>query len=275
MASNPRVYDVFDEDDKLDMESDWPAHEWIGCGKKYQNIEATLPPLSLSPAGFFSDFRVPKFETEADGARDDTNIVFDAAEPSFIPANPLDLPLLPSATIQRLDADFGQAWFDGKKSIRKGPELPLTPSQTLKRRRTASRKLQCSSIVSEADISHLTPLQIDGWVFAADRVSYAVARTYEHSGGRSFRRIHQSAAILGLSTFAHLPSGAIIVWVPDGITLTERSAEVSKKTIAMFTELQREKAGLIRMVTALTTVQRKSGADINVLDLEEDDGVAD
>src|ERR1700761_6635394 len=136
MASNPRVYDVFDEDDKLDMESDWPAHEWIGCGKKYQNvprdialraqftrqvpreIEATLPPLSLSPAGFFSNFRVPKFETEADGARDDTNIAFDATEPSFIPANPLDLPLLPSATIQRLDADFGQAWFDGKKSIR-------------------------------------------------------------------------------------------------------------------------------------------------------------
>ncbi|KAJ7209552.1 hypothetical protein GGX14DRAFT_395049 [Mycena pura] len=271
MASNPRVYDVFDEDDKLDMESDWPAHEWIGCGKKYQNIEATLPPLSLSPAGFFSDFRVPKFETEADGARDDTNIVFDAAEPSFIPANPLDLPLLPSATIQRLDADFGQAWFDGKKSIR--IQDPHT-GKTLKRRRTASRKLQCSSIVSEADISHLTPLQIDGSTNIG-QVSYAVARTYEHSGGRSFRRIHQSAAILGLSTFAHLPSGAIIVWVPDGITLTERSAEVSKKTIAMFTELQREKAGLIRMVTALTTVQRKSGADINVLDLEEDDGVAD
>ncbi|KAJ7191853.1 hypothetical protein GGX14DRAFT_596768 [Mycena pura] len=181
-------------------------------------------------------------------------------------------------------------------------------NEILKRRRTASKKLQCSSIVSEANINHLTPLQTDGWVFAIDRgelilgqvitlyskgcgkggrhdwvsrstnigeVSYAVARTYEHSGGRSFRRIHQSAAILGLSTFAHLPSGAIIVRVPDGINLTERSAEVSKKTIAMFTELQREKAGLIRMVTVLTTVQRKSGANINVLDLEEDDGIAD
>ncbi|KAJ7199470.1 hypothetical protein GGX14DRAFT_401412 [Mycena pura] len=107
------------------------------------------------------------------------------------------------------------------------------------------------------------------------QVSYAVIRTYEHSGGRSFRRIHQSAAILSISMFAHLPSGMILIRVPDGVKVTERSAEVSKKTIALFTELLREKAWVMRMVTVLTTIQRNSGGNVNVLDIEEDDGVDD
>ncbi|KAJ7187518.1 hypothetical protein GGX14DRAFT_409122 [Mycena pura] len=93
--------------------------------------------------------------------------------------------------------------------------------------------------------------------------------------GRSFRRIHHTAAILGISTFAYLLSGAILIRVPDGVKVTERSAEVSKKMIALFTDLLREKAGVMRMVTVLTTVQRKSGGNVNVLDIEEDDGVDD
>ncbi|KAJ7191259.1 hypothetical protein GGX14DRAFT_579109 [Mycena pura] len=172
----------------------------------------------------------------------------------------------------------------------------------------AAKKLQCSGVVSEADINHLTPLQRDEWVFAVDRgrliigqvltiyskgggkagrhdwvsqstnvgqISYAVVRAYEHSGDRSFRRIHHSAAILGLATFAHLPSGAILARVPERVKVTERNAEVSKKTSALFAELLREKTALLRMVTVLTTVQRKSGVKINVVDIEEDDGVDD
>ncbi|KAJ7216354.1 hypothetical protein GGX14DRAFT_391194 [Mycena pura] len=107
------------------------------------------------------------------------------------------------------------------------------------------------------------------------QVSYAVIRTYKHSGGRSFRRIHQSAAILSISMFAHLPSGVILIRVPDGVKVTERSAEVSKKTIALFTELLREKAWVMHMVTVLTMIQRNSGGNVNVLDIEEDDGVDD
>ncbi|KAJ7220766.1 hypothetical protein GGX14DRAFT_389160 [Mycena pura] len=103
------------------------------------------------------------------------------------------------------------------------------------------------------------------------RVHCFIAR---RARGRSFRRIHHTAAILGISTFAYLLSGAILIWVPDGVKVTERSAEVSKK-IALFTELLREKAGVMRMVTVLTTVQRKSGGNVNVLDIEEDDGVDD
>ncbi|KAJ7206417.1 hypothetical protein GGX14DRAFT_397221 [Mycena pura] len=78
--------------------------------------------------------------------------------------------------------------------------------------------------------------------------------------GHSFRRIHDTAAILGISTFAYLLSGAILIRVPDGVKVTERSAEVSKETIALFTELLREKAGVMRMVTVLTTIPRYRGS---------------
>ncbi|KAJ7194865.1 hypothetical protein GGX14DRAFT_678021 [Mycena pura] len=100
-------------------------------------------------------------------------------------------------------------------------------------------------------------------------------RQMHRTRGRSFRRIHHSAVILGISTFAHLLSGAILIWVPDGVNVTDHSAEMSKKTIALFTELLREKAGVMRMITVLTTVQRKSGGNVNVLDIEEDNGVDD
>ncbi|KAJ7050250.1 hypothetical protein C8F01DRAFT_1092627 [Mycena amicta] len=53
----------------------------------------------------------------------------------------------------------------------------------------------------------------------------------------------------------------------------ERIAELSKKTFNVYKELILEKAGLIRIVTVLTTVQRKGSTNVNVLEVEEDDGV--
>ncbi|KAJ7192521.1 hypothetical protein GGX14DRAFT_578086 [Mycena pura] len=41
------------------------------------------------------------------------------------------------------------------------------------------------------------------------------------------------------------------------VNINECAAEISKKTLAIFTELQTEKAGLTRMVAALMAVQRK------------------
>ncbi|KAJ7203625.1 hypothetical protein GGX14DRAFT_570080 [Mycena pura] len=58
--------------------------------------------------------------------------------------------------------------------------------------------------------------------------------------------------------FAHLPSGVILIRVPDGVKVTERSAEVSKKTIALFTELLREKAWVMRMTHAVYCQPRSS-----------------
>ncbi|KAJ7209165.1 hypothetical protein GGX14DRAFT_395277 [Mycena pura] len=77
-----------------------------------------------------------------------------------------------------------------------------------------------------------------------------------------------SAASITLLRFSASPRSpishqarSILIRVPDGVNVTDRSAEVSKKTIALFTALLREK--------------RKSGGNVNVLDVEEDDGVDD
>ena len=82
-------------------------------------------------------------------------------------------------------------------------------------------------------------------------------------------------AAVGVSTFAHLSSGAVLVRVANTVVVTERAAEISKKTAAMFVELVGEKEALMRMKTILTTVQRKGRANINILDIVEDDGVDD
>ncbi|KAJ7229911.1 hypothetical protein GGX14DRAFT_553416 [Mycena pura] len=181
-------------------------------------------------------------------------------------------------------------------------------NDVLRKRRAAAKGLQSRQAISEAGISHLTPLRAGDWLFAVccgdivlaqvitlyskgggkggrhdwipqilniAQVSYAAVRVYQYSGARSFRRIHRQTAAVGVSTFAHLPSGAVLVRVADTVVVTERAAEISKKTAAMFVELVGEKEALMRMTTILTTVQRKGRANSNILDIVEDDGVDD
>lgn len=107
------------------------------------------------------------------------------------------------------------------------------------------------------------------------RISYVAVRVYQHSGGRSFRRIHRDAAFLGISTFAHLTSGAVLTRIPDSVSVNDRTADVSKKTAALFVELMSEKTALVRVSTALTTVQRKGTPNINIHNIEEEDGVGE
>ncbi|KAJ7196752.1 hypothetical protein GGX14DRAFT_402976 [Mycena pura] len=63
------------------------------------------------------------------------------------------------------------------------------------------------------------------------QLSYAVVWTYQQ---QAFRHIHQDAALIGVSMFAHLTSGVILV----------RAADMLKKTAALFIELSKEKAAL-------------------------------
>ncbi|KAJ7197304.1 hypothetical protein GGX14DRAFT_375313 [Mycena pura] len=104
------------------------------------------------------------------------------------------------------------------------------------------------------------------------QLSYAVVRTYQHTGSRSFRCIHRDVAMIGVSMFAHLASGAILVHIEDTVSVNERGADLSKKTAALYVELQNEKSAVMQITTALTTVQKES-ANVNILDIEEDDGV--
>ncbi|KAJ7229211.1 hypothetical protein GGX14DRAFT_385475 [Mycena pura] len=90
-----------------------------------------------------------------------------------------------------------------------------------------------------------------------------------NSSGHTFHHVHCTARSLGISTFAHLPSGAILVCIAETVNISECAAKISKKTLANFTELQTEKAGLTRMVAALMAVQRK-GANGDEDDEEND-----
>ncbi|KAJ7458018.1 hypothetical protein B0H11DRAFT_1738037, partial [Mycena galericulata] len=107
------------------------------------------------------------------------------------------------------------------------------------------------------------------------KISYILAQTFEHSSGRSFRRIHRASSMLGVSRFAHLPPGSILVQVPDKVKLTAAMAEVSRNTAILLQTLKDELPGLIRMVTKLNTVQRKGKGNVNILDIEEEDCVDD
>ena len=107
------------------------------------------------------------------------------------------------------------------------------------------------------------------------KISYILAQTFEHSGGRSFRRIHRASSMLGVSRFAHLPSGSILVRIPDLVKLTPAMAEVSRTTAVLFKNLQDERSGLVQMVTTLNTVQKKGKGNINIMDVEEEGGVED
>ncbi|KAJ7206826.1 hypothetical protein GGX14DRAFT_567903 [Mycena pura] len=127
-------------DDELQQTNPlWNPYEWIGCNRIYRDIpryvslEAsrarripaevllTLPSESLSPARFFSSATLPAWDAVYDACDiREADVDFNATQPSFLPENPTDWPLLPFKTIQRLDAKFGQAWLDGMKSIRDG-----------------------------------------------------------------------------------------------------------------------------------------------------------
>ncbi|KAJ7198376.1 hypothetical protein GGX14DRAFT_666757 [Mycena pura] len=52
---------------------------------------------------------------------------------------------------------------------------------------------------------------------------------YKHSGNRSFLRIHRSAQMLGISCFAHLASGAVLLRIADGVRVDDRAVPSARK----------------------------------------------
>ncbi|KAJ7764023.1 hypothetical protein DFH07DRAFT_770673 [Mycena maculata] len=117
----------------------WIKSEWIGCNRTFRDIpefvaieavraiqipadiEATLPPEHDSPSHMYATSNLPTWDPAVDTGTEDVGksaIDFDTAAPSSTPINPSEMPPLPLRTIQRLNDAFGQAWFDGKLSIR-------------------------------------------------------------------------------------------------------------------------------------------------------------
>ncbi|KAK7008262.1 hypothetical protein R3P38DRAFT_2551949, partial [Favolaschia claudopus] len=110
-------------------------------------------------------------------------------------------------------------------------------------------------------------------VDSVGRISYAFVQTFAHGGGRVFQRLHSASAMFGISRFAHLPNGSVLFRLPDKVVLKQNTAEISSAMAMKYKELQMEKIGLVKAVTVLNTVQRKGQANVNVVDIEEEDDV--
>ncbi|KAJ7211697.1 hypothetical protein GGX14DRAFT_362399 [Mycena pura] len=102
-------------------------------------------------------------------------------------------------------------------------------------------------------------------------ISFVLAQTYKHAGGRTFRRIHSNASMIGISRFAHLPSGSVLLRVADKVVLKGNFAELSSGTTSKFKELISEKKELLWAATVLNTVQRRGAENVNIVDMDGDD----
>ncbi|KAJ7212984.1 hypothetical protein GGX14DRAFT_564031 [Mycena pura] len=179
----------------------------------------------------------------------------------------------------------------------------------LRWRRNVSKTLKCHTLVSEAGIGPLACLEINSFILLIDRgevvlarvlslyakgggkagahafiseadnigpISFVFAQSYEHVGGHTFRRVHSgTAAMLGISRFAHIPAGSILLRVPDGVNMKQNFVELSSATTVKFKDLLGEKDRLVWMTTVLNTVQRRGADNVNIMDLDGDNDVDD
>ncbi|KAJ7839112.1 hypothetical protein B0H14DRAFT_3458877 [Mycena olivaceomarginata] len=125
--------------DDADLQKDnpqWKPSEWIGRQHTFNDVphfvaveaaraleipiefKSSLPRDTLAPPDFFASSTLPPWDPDIDTADVNFLVGFDATHPSFNPSSPCDIPLLPLAIIRQLRNTHGQAWLDGKKSIR-------------------------------------------------------------------------------------------------------------------------------------------------------------
>ncbi|KAJ7318539.1 hypothetical protein DFH08DRAFT_819813 [Mycena albidolilacea] len=180
--------------------------------------------------------------------------------------------------------------------LRMRPQQQEFAPTAVRRRRTVLKPLWCHADVAEAGIAPLTPLKANDHIFVIEKddillarvitiyskgggkagkheyvpsvdfighVSYVFVQTFAYSGGQIFQCLHSASATLGISQYAHLPNGSILLRIPDKFTFKCNVAE----------ELQKEKKGLVLAVITLNTVQQYGQTNANIADIEEEDNV--
>ncbi|KAJ7443786.1 hypothetical protein B0H11DRAFT_1747864, partial [Mycena galericulata] len=110
--------------------------------------------------------------------------------------------------------------------------------------------------------------------------SYLLVQTYEHSYRRQFKSAHSRDSALGTIRFAHLPSSSFLAIVPlegdlNGMKLFTGHVEIGLRAYHVLDALIGEKELLSKAVASLNTVRRKGMVNIDIVELAEDDGVAE
>ncbi|KAJ6482000.1 hypothetical protein C8R45DRAFT_831482, partial [Mycena sanguinolenta] len=109
-------------------------------------------------------------------------------------------------------------------------------------------------------------------------LSYLFVQTYEHAFRRQFKNTRRADLALGtINRFAHLPSNSFLALVPaeDKVKVLPNHVEIGPRGYSLFDTLMGEKDGLCKAVASLNTVRRKGKKNINLVDVPEDDGVAE
>ncbi len=79
---------------------------------------------------------------------------------------------------------------------------------------------------------------------------------------------------MGLSRITHLPSNLFLTVVPgDSVKISGDHVNILLPSMNVFKDLIAEKAGIVRAVISLNTVQRKGQEHYNVLVMEEIDDI--
>ncbi|KAJ7216059.1 hypothetical protein GGX14DRAFT_391721 [Mycena pura] len=132
---------IVEDEDFQRINTQWKPLEWISCGREYKDLpfhvsievqrarrmsaemEATLPSPLYSPADFHLQASLPEWKESYDAWEEDDDlfagtIAFHEQQPTSDASVLAEVPLLSKRTIQRLDREFGQAFLDGKLSVR-------------------------------------------------------------------------------------------------------------------------------------------------------------
>lgn len=117
------------------------------------------------------------------------------------------------------------------------------------------------------------------WVSTCDTIgslSYLLVQLYQHSYRRQFKFSNCNYAALGTLRFAHLPSNSFLFLLPqdqdaDSVNNFRDHVEIGQRAQRIFEELIAEKEMLAKAVASLNTVRRKGKANVNILEMDEEE----
>ncbi|KAJ7218624.1 hypothetical protein GGX14DRAFT_560972 [Mycena pura] len=160
--------------------------------------------------------------------------------------------------------------------------------EAMKRRRTIFGKAKCIARVAEAGVGIASQLAADvyGFVMLGSEIFLArvvtmysknvLVQLYQHSYRRQFKLNNRNFAALGTLRFAHLPSNSFLFLLPQGkdaeaVTVFRDHVEIGVKAQQIFEEFRAEKELLAKAVASLNTVRRRGKANVNILEIEEEE----
>lgn len=103
---------------------------------------------------------------------------------------------------------------------------------------------------------------------------------HQHLYRRQFKCTDHNCAVLGTLRFAHLLANSFLSIlpqedVPETVKEFRQHVEIGPRGQKIFDKLSMELEVLAKAVASLKTIRRKGKANVNLLDLEEEEDIAE